>query len=143
MPSGAFHVTSKLVSDFFSAYKLLAGFGQVLHEVVRLSVLFESPFTTTFTLSSASSFSYLEEGGSQPFPIDRKELAARLDASMQQLSNSEKKVVLMFYYENLSRKEICKILGLEDSEVLRILSGAMEKMQAEMAEYMDIFVKSV
>ena len=98
---------------------------------------------TAFTLSSASSFSYLEEGGSQPFPIDRKELAARLGASMQQLSNSEKKVVLMFYYENLSRKEICKILGLEDSEVLRILSGAMEKMQAEMAEYMDIFVKSV
>ena len=98
---------------------------------------------TAFTLSSASSFSYLEEGGSQPFPIDRQELAARLGASMQQLSNSEKKVVLMFYYENLSRKEICKILGLEDSEVLRILSGAMEKMQAEMAEYMDIFVKSV
>lgn len=98
---------------------------------------------TAFTLSSASSFSYLEEGGSQPFPIDRKELAARLGASMQQLSQAEKKVVLMFYYENLSRKEICEILDLEDSEVLRILSGAMEKMQTEMAEYMDIFVKSV
>lgn len=98
---------------------------------------------TAFTLSSMSSFSYLEEGSSPSFPIDRKELAARLGASMRQLSNTEKKVVLMFYYENLSRKEICEILGLDDTEVLRMLSGAMEKMQAEMAEYMDIFVRSV
>lgn len=98
---------------------------------------------TAFTLSSGFSFSYLEEGGGSSLPIDRAELASRLKFSMEKLSNAEKKVVLMFYYEDLSRKEISEILGLDDTEVLRILSGAMEKMQEEMAEYMDIFVKAV
>lgn len=106
-----------------------------------LSMLVEAE--TAFTLSSGSSFSYLEEAAAPPLPIDHAELAGRLNTSMQNLSNREKKIILMFYYEDLSRAEIARIMDMDDTAVLSVLGSAMRKMQEDMAEYMDVFVRAV
>jgi DNA-directed RNA polymerase specialized sigma subunit len=49
----------------------------------------------------------------------------------------------MFYYEDLTQKEIAGVLGIDEEEVAALHVSAMSKMQAEMLEYMDIFINAV
>jgi DNA-directed RNA polymerase specialized sigma subunit len=49
----------------------------------------------------------------------------------------------MFYYEDLTQREIAGVLDISEDEVASIHVSAMSKMQAEMLEYMDIFINAV
>ncbi len=105
-----------------------------------------------FRLSQAVSFdTYIEETmrqakapeGAKQNRFNQNELSGRLKSSMALLTKEEQKVVLMFYYEDLTQKEIAGVLGISEEEVAELHISAMSKMQVEMLEYMDIFINAV
>jgi RNA polymerase sigma factor for flagellar operon FliA len=105
-----------------------------------------------FKLSQAVSFdSYIEENirlskapeSVRPQRFEKNELSLRLKSSMALLTKEEQKVILMFYYEDLTQREIAGVLDISEDEVASIHVSAMSKMQAEMLEYMDIFINAV
>lgn len=105
-----------------------------------------------FKLSQAVSFdSYIEENirlskapeSVRPQRFEKNELSLRLKSSMALLTKEEQKVILMFYYEDLTQREIAGVLDITEDEVASIHVSAMSKMQAEMLEYMDIFINAV
>ena len=117
---------------------------------ISLTALVEAE--EAFRLSQAVSFdSYIEETMKQAkapeiakqSPFNQSELSGRLRSSLALLTKEEQKVVLMFYYEDLTQREIAGVLGIDEEEVAQLHVSAMSKMQAEMLEYMDIFINSV
>ena len=105
-----------------------------------------------FKLSQAVSFdSYVEENvrlakapeSVRPQRFEKNELSIRLKSSMALLTKEEQKVILMFYYEDLTQREIARVLEIKEDEVALLHVSAMSKMQVEMLEYMDIFINAV
>lgn len=117
---------------------------------ISLTALVEAE--EAFKLSQAVSLdSFVEETmrqakapeAAKQSPFNQSELSGRLRTSMALLTKEEQKVVLMFYYEDLTQKEIAGVLGISEEEVATLHISAMSKMQVEMLEYMDIFINAV
>ena len=60
---------------------------------------------------------------------------------MQQLTEKEKKVILLYYYEDLTLKEISRVLEVSESRVSQLHTKALLKMQKTMGAYMNILSK--
>lgn len=95
---------------------------------------------------------YIEQGGpelqgekntSSQFEIpeevaEREELKEKLRESLDILTEKEKKVVLLYYYEDLTLKEISYILEVSESRVSQLHTKALSKMKSKLGEYMGI-----
>lgn len=53
----------------------------------------------------------------------------QLDKAMRNLNENEKQVVIMYYRDNKTFKDIAKMLGLSESQVSRICKTATQKMK--------------
>ncbi|MCR5607746.1 MAG: FliA/WhiG family RNA polymerase sigma factor [Lachnospiraceae bacterium] len=58
--------------------------------------------------------------------------------SLGQLTDKEKKVILFYYYEELTLKEISKILEVSESRISQLHTRALQKMKVNLGEYGDI-----
>ena len=58
----------------------------------------------------------------------REELKGALNGAMAKLSERYKKVVVLYYTNDLTMKEIGGILGINESRVSQIHKSALEKM---------------
>ncbi len=74
--------------------------------------------------------------------IQETELKEKLQEAMQLLTEKERRVILLYYYEDLTLKEISKILEVSESRVSQLHTKALAKMQKTMGGYMEIIVKS-
>ena len=95
---------------------------------------------------------YIDQGGpelqgekntSSQFEIpeevaEREELKEKLRESLEILTEKEKKVVLLYYYEDLTLKEISYILEVSESRVSQLHTKALSKMKSKLGEYMGI-----
>ena len=95
---------------------------------------------------------YIEQGGpelqgekntSSQFEIpeevaEREELKEKLRESLDILTEKEKKVDLLYYYEDLTLKEISYILEVSESRVSQLHTKALSKMKSKLGEYMGI-----
>lgn len=95
---------------------------------------------------------FMEDGGNEPAmetkkniqfeqpeeKITRDELKAKLAESMEALTEKEKKVILLYYYEDLTLKEISKVLEVSESRVSQLHTKALLKMRKTMGSYMGI-----
>ena len=93
---------------------------------------------------------YIEQGGpelkgeksvSSQFEIpeevaEREELKEKLRESLDILTEKERKVVLLYYYEDLTLKEISYILEVSESRVSQLHTKALSKMKSKLGEYM-------
>lgn len=61
--------------------------------------------------------------------IEKKELADTLKKAIDKLKPNEKTVISLYYNEELSIKEIAKVLNLSDSRISQIHSKALLKMK--------------
>lgn len=59
---------------------------------------------------------------------------------MEKLTEKEKRVILLYYYEDLTLKEISRILEVSESRVSQLHTKALSKMQKMMGPYMEILV---
>ena len=72
--------------------------------------------------------------------IQEDELKKVLKDTLELLTEKERKVIELYYYEELTLKEISKVLGVTESRISQLHTKAILKMRRKMGSYMDIFV---
>ena len=70
--------------------------------------------------------------------ISREELKEVLEDALEDLTEKEKKVILMYYYEDLTLKEISQVLEVSESRVSQLHTKALAKMKKKMGPYMNV-----
>ena len=70
--------------------------------------------------------------------IEKEELAKVLGEALQLLTEKEQKVITLYYYEELTLKEISSILEVSESRVSQLHTRALKKMKVKMGNYMGI-----
>lgn len=70
--------------------------------------------------------------------IEKSELREMLDEALELLTEKEKKVILLYYYEELTLKEISNILGVSESRISQLHTRALQKMKTKMGNYIGI-----
>ncbi len=70
--------------------------------------------------------------------ISREELKEVLGEALETLTEKEKKVILMYYYEDLNLKEISRVLEVSESRVSQLHTKALVKMKKKMGPYMNV-----
>ncbi|MCQ2080682.1 MAG: FliA/WhiG family RNA polymerase sigma factor [Lachnospiraceae bacterium] len=71
--------------------------------------------------------------------LDKEELKQKLIEALQLLTEKEQKVVTLYYYEDLTLKEIANILEVSESRVSQLHTKALAKMKTKMGDYMGVF----
>ncbi len=75
--------------------------------------------------------------------FEKEELKQMLAQALQTLTEKEQKVVLLYYYEDLTLKEISNILEVSESRVSQLHSKALVKLQKKLGKYMNILTDAV
>ncbi|MBP3199113.1 MAG: FliA/WhiG family RNA polymerase sigma factor [Butyrivibrio sp.] len=84
----------------------------------------------------SSSFTKPEEA------IEKDELKKMLAESLELLTDKEKKVILLYYYEELTLKEISEVLEVSESRVSQLHTRALQKMRQKLGDYLGIVTNS-
>lgn len=71
--------------------------------------------------------------------IEKAELKQMLEQTLQTLTEKERKVILLYYYEDLTLKEISNVLEVSESRISQLHTRALEKMKDKMGNYMGVF----
>jgi len=70
--------------------------------------------------------------------VAQSELKEMLQQSLELLTEKERKVVLLYYYEELTLKEISNVLEISESRVSQLHTKALQKMKTKLGNYMGI-----
>ncbi len=70
--------------------------------------------------------------------IEKSELKEVLEEALELLTEKEKKVVLLYYYEELTLKEISRVLEVSESRISQLHTKALQKMKTKMGAYIGI-----
>jgi RNA polymerase sigma factor for flagellar operon FliA len=96
---------------------------------------------TVRELAGATTPVPLEEGVHDPCvrtdPVERisfAQLRARLEASVEKLSERERTIIALYYVEELSLKEIGGLLGVTESRICQIHGAAVKKLRASLQD---------
>ena len=68
--------------------------------------------------------------------VEQEELKVMLIESLQLLTERERRVVELYYYEDLTLKEISHVLEVTESRVSQLHTRALQKMKTKMGKYM-------
>lgn len=71
--------------------------------------------------------------------VEKAELKEMLTKALELLTEKEKKVILLYYYEDLTLKEISNILEVSESRISQLHTRALQKMKGRMKNYMGVF----
>ncbi len=74
--------------------------------------------------------------------VEKEELAKVLGEALQLLTEKEQKVITLYYYEELTLKEISNILEVSESRVSQLHTRALQKMRNKMGNYMGILTNN-
>ena len=105
-------------------------------------------------VTNVVSLNEFEENGSEPVVdsvsqsrfsqpeavVEEEELKEMLVASLELLTEKERRVVELYYYEDLTLKEISRLREVSESRVSQLHTKALVKMRKKMGPYMDILV---
>jgi len=103
----------------------------------------ESNFVSMFTFSrceeeaqrgNAEERMLIYEDKDSEAPFERIFLKDLSDHLMKQLSHREKMVILLYYVEDLSMKEIGKLLNISESRVSQIRTTTLQKLRQKVEE---------
>lgn len=70
--------------------------------------------------------------------VENKELKQILAGSLENLTEKEKKVILLYYYEDLTLKEISKVLEVSESRVSQLHTRALQKLKEHLGDKMNV-----
>ncbi|MCR5665771.1 MAG: FliA/WhiG family RNA polymerase sigma factor [Eubacterium sp.] len=70
--------------------------------------------------------------------MEKEELKKVLADAMKTLTEKEQKVILLYYYEDMTLKEISKVLEVSESRVSQLHTKALAKMKKKMGPYFNI-----
>ena len=75
--------------------------------------------------------------------IENEELKKMLADSLNLLTEKERMVVVLYYYEELTLKEISNVLEVSESRVSQLHTKALGKMKTKMGNYMGIITSGM
>ena len=70
--------------------------------------------------------------------VEKEELKKMLVEALDLLTEKEKNVVTLYYYEDLTLKEISLVLNVSESRVSQLHTKALNKMRKKLGDYMEI-----
>ena len=70
--------------------------------------------------------------------VEQVELKEKLKEALEVLTEKERKVVVLYYYEDLTLKEISRVLEVSESRVSQLHTKALVKMKTRLGQYMGI-----
>lgn len=71
--------------------------------------------------------------------IEKEELKKVLAEALELLTEKERKVILLYYYEDLTLKEISNVLEVSESRISQLHTRALQKLKSKMGNYMEVF----
>lgn len=73
--------------------------------------------------------------------VEEAELKVKLAESLEILTEKERRVIELYYYEDLTLKEISMILEVSESRISQLHTKALAKMRKKLGTYMDILTE--
>lgn len=70
--------------------------------------------------------------------MEKQELKMVLAKTLETLTEKERRVVLLYYYEELTLKEISAIMGVSESRISQLHTKSLQKMKARLGEQFGI-----
>lgn len=71
--------------------------------------------------------------------MEKQQLKEVLVATLETLTENERKVIVLYYYEELTLKEISKVLAVSESRISQLHTKALQKMKRKLGNNMDVF----
>jgi RNA polymerase sigma factor FliA len=110
----------------------------------------------TNALALTSLEEYVEQGGEskveslsnsrfeQPEKeVEREALKKLLVEAVNNLSDKEKKVIILYYYEELTLKEISAIMGVSESRISQLHTKSLNKMKGSLGNNLKVFMSEL
>jgi RNA polymerase sigma factor for flagellar operon FliA len=72
--------------------------------------------------------------------VEKQELKEILFKTLDSLTEKEKRVITLYYYEDLTLKEISSILEVSESRISQLHTKALQKMKLKLGSNIDILV---
>lgn len=73
--------------------------------------------------------------------VEKQELKETLIKALETLTEKEKKVILLYYYEELTLKEISNILEVSESRISQLHTKALQKMKVKLGNNAGILMR--
>lgn len=73
--------------------------------------------------------------------VEKQELKDILVKTLDSLTEKEKRVIILYYYEDLTLKEISSILEVSESRISQLHTKALQKMKMKLGNNMDIMIR--
>ena len=70
--------------------------------------------------------------------LEKGELKKILGEALELLTEKERKVIVLYYYEELTLKEISNILEVSESRISQLHTRGLQKMKAKMGKYIGV-----
>ena len=102
--------------------------------VVSLNEFEEAGQEPSFESGNRNRFAQPEE------VIEEQELKLKLVEALELLTEKERRVIELYYYEDLTLKEISLVLEVSESRVSQLHTKALLKMRKKMGAYMDVLM---
>ena len=110
---------------------------------------------TQLKVNNVVSLNEFEENGPEPMidsahpvrfsqpeeVVEEAELKEKLAESLELLTEKERRVIELYYYEDMTLKEISKILEVSESRISQLHTKALNKMRKKMGVYMNILTE--
>lgn len=103
-----------------------------LTNIISLDEFLEQGSEISFESRTNTSFELPEK------KVENDEIKKILKESLEILTENEKKVILLYYYEELTLKEISKVLEVSESRVSQLHTKAIQKMKVKLGKYFEI-----
>ena len=71
--------------------------------------------------------------------VEQKAIKEMLVQSLESLTEKEKKVVLLYYYEELTLKEISEVLEVSESRISQLHTKAIQKLRLKLGNQIEMF----
>lgn len=88
--------------------------------------------------SSLDSVAAEREDGTVDSPVERHELTEVVQHAVGELSERQRRVIILHRYEGLSHEEICEVTGWSRSAVESLLVRAYENLRKKLSPYQDL-----
>ena len=72
--------------------------------------------------------------------VEESELREKLEDALNFLTEKEKKVIVLYYYEDLTLKEISRVMEVSESRVSQLHSKALKKLKNGLGDEFQVFM---
>ncbi len=74
--------------------------------------------------------------------VEKQELKELLIKTLETLTEKEKKVIILYYYEELTLKEISRVLEVSESRISQLHTKALQKMKLRLGSNIDLLASN-